>query len=150
MRQLGTPPVGSDDTMSSSGRNCSWSVPCPGPSWLGVSSVTTGERPTDRNDREVLIAGTAPAIHPGMTNPAIRIANISSATPVQAPTGVWYIAGTAPAALMLSQLDGSKVTAAQAKAAASVGPRMAGVKMRTFPTRDAAVEALRAFGWEGC
>lgn len=82
-------------------------------------------------------------------NPALKAARLNSAHPVQAPSGRWYIAGSAPAELALEQPDGSAVTPEQARSAAQVGPRMAGVRTRTWTTRDALVAALRAYGWEG-
>lgn len=85
-----------------------------------------------------------------MTNPSpLALANIDSVHIVKSPTGRYYLAGCFPAALGLEQPDGSDVTPEQAACAAQCGPRIAGVRTRTWPTREAAVEALRAWGWQG-
>ena len=84
-----------------------------------------------------------------MTNPAAKLANITTVHILQAPTGVWYLAGTYPAELGCVRVDGAPFTAADAKACAQVGPRIAGCRTRTYATREIAVAALREYGWQG-
>lgn len=84
-----------------------------------------------------------------MTHPALQIAQITNAQPIRFPSGRWGIVGSGPADLMLMQPDGSPITEEQARAAAHVGPRMAGVRTRTWDSREEVVAALRDRGWVG-
>lgn len=63
---------------------------------------------------------------------------------IQYPTGRWGFVGRVPAALSYAQKDGSAPTAKQLDAAAHCGPGFAGLKPRSWETRESAIAALSA------
>lgn len=63
------------------------------------------------------------------------------------PAGTFHFVGSGiPGELAYVSADGSPATETQLSNAAKFGPKLAGVKTRTFPTRAAAVIAGRVFG----
>lgn len=62
------------------------------------------------------------------------------------PTGSWSIAGTVPIDLAYESADGAPLTSDQIAACLHCGPGFARPKVetRTWPTQEAAQEALRA------
>lgn len=64
---------------------------------------------------------------------------------IQAPTGVFILVGSVPASLGYERIDGAPMTADDQWACANVGPRIAGCRTRSWPTREAAVAAVEAY-----
>jgi len=62
------------------------------------------------------------------------------------PAGSFSFAGSVPVELSYEMKDGSPVTDEAAQKARDFGPRLAGVKTRTWPTREDALAAAEALG----
>lgn len=64
---------------------------------------------------------------------------------IQNPAGTFSFVGRVAAGLCYTARDGSPVTPAMIATARSFGPRLAGLKVRTWPTREEAEFALAAY-----
>ena len=62
------------------------------------------------------------------------------------PSVRWQYVGSVPAVLALRTEDNSEPTTEQIENARHAGPRIAGVKVRTFDTREDALRAAEALG----
>lgn len=62
------------------------------------------------------------------------------------PTGRWGIVGDVPASLAFVALDGTPATREQIECARQFGPRLAGVKERSWESREAVLSALACLG----
>ncbi len=62
--------------------------------------------------------------------------------------GVWGFAGSVASELAYESKDGTPATAEQLANARSFGPALAGVRSKTWPTREAAIAAAKAIGQE--
>lgn len=60
----------------------------------------------------------------------------------QCPTGRWIFVGRVPVALGYVQQNGNAPTPRQAEAAAQCGPGIAGLRPRTWETKEEAEQAL--------
>lgn len=61
---------------------------------------------------------------------------------IQYPSGNWGFVGDVPAVLAYTDKEGNTPTHAQLKKAHHMGPKFAGLQTRSWPTREAALEAL--------
>jgi hypothetical protein len=64
------------------------------------------------------------------------------------PSGSWGFVGNVPASLALEQLDGSTPTEKQIENAKIAGARIAGLTTRSWPTKEAAEQALENYKQE--
>jgi hypothetical protein len=74
--------------------------------------------------------------------------NLPAHALIQFPSGRWGFVGNTDSRLAFTMKDGSEVTKDAAKTAASFGPALAGVKTRSWTTREEAVEAAEALGFK--
>jgi len=72
-----------------------------------------------------------------------------SANLIETPNGRFYFAGKVPVELSFVQKDGSAPTEDQLEIAIHCGPGIAGIKTRSWATRDEADAAAQAWVKEG-
>lgn len=67
---------------------------------------------------------------------------------IQFPAGSWGFVGSVDTRLAFVSKDGSEATAEQIKNAQQFGPRLAGVKTRSWETKQDAIDAAAALGYD--
>ena len=63
---------------------------------------------------------------------------------IDTPNGRWYFAGRVPAPLAYVRKDGAEATPDDYDKARSFGPALAGMKLRTWASKEEALAALAA------
>ncbi len=67
---------------------------------------------------------------------------------IQNPSGTWSFVGSVPVILGYTNKEGGEPSEQQIQDARQCGPQLAGIKCRSFPTKDEAIDVARQLGYE--